>query len=120
MFLYLVRCAGTESSLLNCSHSGIGYYDDYFDFYYYRYYRHYHYCHYYYDDAGVVCPSRKLCVWHKYRDSHFHYITVGLVLATMNTLIMLKFLPTVQLYSLQSYTYCPICDFDQSLDEIYA
>ena len=47
-------------------------------------------------------------------------ITFGLVLATMNTLIMLEFLPTVQLYSLQSYTYCPVCDFDQSLDEIYA
>ena len=47
-------------------------------------------------------------------------VTVGLVLAPMNTLIMLEFLPTVQIYSLQNYTYCPVCDFDQSLDEIYA
>ena len=111
MLLYYVRCTGTESSLLNCIHSGNDYYG-YFDFFYGN-------CP-YYNDAGVVCPSRKLCVWHKYRDSHFHYITVGLMLATMNTLIMLKVLPTVQLYSLQSYTYCPVCDFDQSLDEIYA
>ena len=112
MLLYFVRCTGTESSLLNCSHELIDYYYNY-HYYYQRY------CS-YYNDAGVVCPSRKLCVWHKYRDSHFRYITVGLVLATIDTLIMLELLPTVQLYSLQSYTYCPVCDFDQSLDEIYA
>ena len=62
LFLYNVRCTGTESSLLNCSHELIDYYYNY-HYYYQRY------CS-YYNDAGVVCPSRKLCVWHKYRDSH--------------------------------------------------
>ena len=57
MLLYFVRCTGTESSLLNCSHNEI---DDYY--YDYDYYLIYHYCS-HYSDAGVVCPSCKLCVW---------------------------------------------------------
>ena len=52
ILVHFVRCTGTESSLLNCSHSGI-------DDYYYDYYYHYHFCS-YYNDAGVVCPSCKL------------------------------------------------------------
>ena len=49
ILVHFVRCTGTESSLLSCSHSGNDYY------YYYRY----RYCS-YYNDAGVVCPSCKL------------------------------------------------------------
>ena len=44
IFLTLVGCTGTESSLLNCSHSGV---DDYF----------YFEC----NDVGLVCPSCKSC-----------------------------------------------------------
>ena len=43
IFLDNVGCTGTESSLLSCSHRGIGV----------------HYCG-HYSDAGVVCPSSKL------------------------------------------------------------
>ena len=39
VYLYGVGCSGTESSLLNCSHSGIRF----------------NWCPHYYD-AGVVCP----------------------------------------------------------------
>ena len=42
VFLSNVRCTGAESSLLSCSHSGIGV----------------SYCS-HYEDAGVVCPPRK-------------------------------------------------------------
>ena len=97
IFLYFVRCTGTESSLLNCSHNGMDdYYFDYID-----YYLLYHYCS-YYSDAGVVCPSSKLCVWHN------SAITVGLVLATID--IVMKFLPAVILTA-GLYAYCPVCDF---------
>ena len=41
VFLYGVRCTGTESSLLSCSHSGISY----------------NWCS-HSSDAGVVCPCR--------------------------------------------------------------
>ena len=37
-------------------------------------------------------------------------ITVGLVLATIDIVIMLEFLPTVILTA-GLYTYCPVCDF---------
>ena len=37
-------------------------------------------------------------------------ITVGLVLATIDIVIMLEFLPTVILTA-DLYTYCPVCDF---------
>ena len=40
-------CTGSESSLLSCSHPGIGY-----NYYYYYYF----YC---YNDAGVICTSCK-------------------------------------------------------------
>ena len=43
IYLNSVRCTGTESSLLSCSHSGIGV----------------TYCS-HSSDAGVVCPSCKL------------------------------------------------------------
>ena len=41
VFLYDLRCSGTESSLLSCSHSGIWF----------------NWCS-HYSDAGVVCPCR--------------------------------------------------------------
>ena len=41
-----VRCTGTESSLLSCSHDGI-------DVAMYCFHD---------DDAGVICPSRKSCI----------------------------------------------------------
>ena len=44
IFLDNVGCTGTESSLLSCSHRGIGV----------------HNCG-HYKDAGVVCPPCKLC-----------------------------------------------------------
>ena len=50
ILLNLVGCTGTESSLLNCSHSGIDYYFYRFPFYYFD-------C----NDVGVVCPSCKSC-----------------------------------------------------------
>ena len=37
-------------------------------------------------------------------------ITVGLVLATINIVLMLKFLPAVILTA-GLYVYCPVCDF---------
>ena len=37
-------------------------------------------------------------------------ITVGLVLATIDIVIMLEFLPAVILTA-GLYTYCPVCDF---------
>ena len=43
LFLVNVRCTGTESSLLSCSRSGIAYCS-------------------HSSDAGVVCPSCKLCI----------------------------------------------------------
>ena len=46
IFLDNVGCTGTESSLLSCSHRGIGV----------------HYCG-HYSDAGVVCPPCKLCLF---------------------------------------------------------
>ena len=46
IYLGNVGCTGTESSLLNCSHSGIGVTS----------------CS-HYGDAGVVCPSGKLAKW---------------------------------------------------------
>ena len=47
VLLSYVGCNGSESSLLSCSHSGIGV----------------HYCS-HYEDAGVVCPTCKSCIWY--------------------------------------------------------
>ena len=46
VLLSYVGCTGSESSLLSCSHSGIGV----------------TYCS-HYQDAGVVCPTCKSCIW---------------------------------------------------------
>ena len=55
IFLNIVGCTGTESSLLNCSHRNL-------DYYYFYYVPPYHYfdC-LFYNDVGVVCPSCKSC-----------------------------------------------------------
>ena len=63
IFLSYVMCTGNESSLLNCSHPGIGY-DYYHHYYYYHYYyHHYYFPHYhhclFYNYAEVVCASCK-------------------------------------------------------------
>ena len=56
VFLSYVMCTGNESSLLSCSHPGIGY--DYYHQYYY--YLHHYYQHWlYYNDAWVICTSCK-------------------------------------------------------------
>ena len=47
IFLNIVGCTGTESSLLNCSHRELDYYN-----YFFCLYSH---------DVGVVCPSCKSC-----------------------------------------------------------
>ena len=46
LLLSYVDCTGIESSLLNCNHIDNPYYS-------------YYYC----SDAGVICPSCKLCIW---------------------------------------------------------
>ena len=58
-------CTGTESSLLNCSHSGIGV----------------TYCSHSYD-AGVVCPPRKWCIG-------FHCVNGAVILLLIMKLTLL-------------------------------
>ena len=45
VLLSYVGCIGSESSLLSCSHSDVTYCS-------------------HYNDAGVVCPTCKSCIWY--------------------------------------------------------